>query len=123
MVFPAKSRAPGSKENRERDEASHGRAGDVEVEKLAECFASLETEEVFNFLVGHGLPPIGIDDFNFPSHGSQATFSSGRNIGADQVNDRDTSATNGHGLPVLDSTKQFRQFLFGSGNTYAHAPS
>src|ERR1700730_4688080 len=78
-------------------------------------------KEILDFLVGHRLPPIRIEDLNLPPQSAKHRFFLGWFLRAHDIYHGHTAAADGHRLSVFDGLNQFRQFIFGVGYADLHA--
>ena len=73
-----------------------------------------------HLLLGHGLPPLRVDDFNPVPKRPELWLFAGGDFCADDVNRRDAAAANGYGFAILDGFNQLGELVFGVGDTYFH---
>src|SRR5579859_5164821 len=77
-------------------------------------------EEVFHLVVGHGLPPVWVEDLNLAPQRTQRALLAGRLFGAHDFHHWHTPAADDYRFPILDCPDQFRQLVFGIGHADQH---
>jgi hypothetical protein len=73
-----------------------------------------------HLLLGHGLPPVRVDDFDFVPQGPELWPFAGGDLCADDVDRGDTPAANSYSFAVLDGFDQLGELVFGVGYAYFH---
>src|ERR1019366_6804231 len=77
-------------------------------------------KEIFDFLVGHRLPPVRIEDLNLSPQSPEPWFFLGWFFRAHDVYHRHTPAADGDRLVLLGGLDQFWKLVLGVGHADLH---
>jgi hypothetical protein len=77
-------------------------------------------EKSVDFFLRHGLPPIGIVDFDFVSECSELSNFSDGFLGAHQIDRGHAATADGHGFAVLDGFDELGELVLGVGYADFH---